>query len=395
MVDTFRIDAEKISLHPRRVAAWLDAQDDWNKAKEIFPIYVEVSPVGYCNHECTFCGVDYMLDRPDKPMLKPAVMKAMISSFGEHGVLSVMFAGAGEPLLYKPLADVILHADEANVDTSITTNGVLLTEAFARKAFTSKRLRWIKVSINAGDRDSYAAIHRTKPEDFDKVLGNLEVAARIKRELGSAVSLGAQMVALPETYGAQRANPLVRVKYPSNVPTAENLVRRCRDAGLDYIVIKPYSQHLMSEETRVYEGTSYGDAEAWTRALESLATPTFEVVVRSKTMASAESTERGYSRCHATPYVWAYVEADGEVWGCSAYLGRSEGGRQFGDDRFRYGNVNETAFGDIWRGERRKRNWEYVRNELDISECRKNCRMHRANLYLEEVLHPGPHGSFI
>jgi cyclic pyranopterin phosphate synthase len=297
--------------------------------------------------------------------------------------------------LYKPLADVILHADEANVDTSITTNGVLLTEAFARKAFTSKRLRWIKVSINAGDRDSYAAIHRTKPEDFDKVLGNLEVAARIKRELGSAVSLGAQMVALPETYGAQRANPLVRVKYPSNVPTAENLVRRCRDAGLDYIVIKPYSQHLMSEETRVYEGTSYGDAEAWTRALESLATPTFEVVVRSKTMASAESTERGYSRCHATPYVWAYVEADGEVWGCSAYLGRSEGGRQFGDDRFRYGNVNETAFGDIWRGERRKRNWEYVRNELDISECRKNCRMHRANLYLEEVLHPGPHGSFI
>src|SRR5580658_646773 len=118
MVDTFRIDAEKISLHPRRVAAWIDAQDDWNKAREIFPIYVEVSPVGYCNHECTFCGVDYMLDRPEKPMLKLAVMKEMISSFGERGVLSVMFAGAGEPLLYKPLAEVIVHAGEVNVDTS-------------------------------------------------------------------------------------------------------------------------------------------------------------------------------------------------------------------------------------------------------------------------------------
>jgi cyclic pyranopterin phosphate synthase len=395
MADTFRIDAEKISLHPRRVAAWLDAQEDWNKAKDIFPIYVEVSPVGYCNHECTFCGVDYMLDRPEKPSLKLDVMKAMLSDFGANGVLSVMFAGAGEPLLYKPLADAILHADAAHVDTSITTNGVLLTEAFARKTFVSKRLRWIKASINAGDRDSYAAIHRTKPDDFDKVLKNLEVAAKVKREVGSDVSLGAQMVALPETQGANRANPLVRVKYPSNIPTAENLVRRCRDAGLDYIVIKPYSQHLMSEETRVYEGTTYGDAAAWTKALESLATPEFEVVVRSKTMESASSADRGYSRCHATPYVWAYVEADGEVWGCSAYLGRSEGVRQYGDDRFRYGSVNDHAFSEIWRGERRRKNWEYVRTELDISECRKNCRMHRVNLYLEDVLNPGPHASFI
>jgi cyclic pyranopterin phosphate synthase len=395
MADTFRIDAEKMSLHPRRVAAWLDAKDDWSKARDIFPIYVEVSPVGYCNHECTFCGVDYMLDRPDKPRIKPEAMTALISSFAKHGVLSVMFAGAGEPLLYKPLADAILHADEAKVDTAITTNGVLLTEAFARKTFVSQRLRWIKVSINGGDRESYAAIHRTKPEDFDTVLRNLELTAKVKRELGSNVSLGAQMVALPETYGTQRANPLVRLKYPSNIPTAEALVRRCRDAGLDYIVIKPYSQHLMSEETRVYEGTTYGDAAAWTRALESLATPTFDVVVRSKTIASAESSHRGYSRCHATPYVWAYVEADGEVWGCSAYLGRSEGGRQFGDDRFRFGNINELAFADIWRGERRKKNWQYVREELDISECRKNCRMHRVNLYLEDVLSPGPHASFI
>ena len=46
MNDRHRIDSEKMSLHPSRVAAWLEARDDWEKAKNIFPLYVEVSPVG-------------------------------------------------------------------------------------------------------------------------------------------------------------------------------------------------------------------------------------------------------------------------------------------------------------------------------------------------------------
>jgi GTP 3',8-cyclase len=395
MADKYRIDSEKISLHPRRVAQWLDSKDDWEKAKHVFPIYVEVSPVGYCNQECTFCGVDYMLDRPEKPQLKLETMKGLLSSMAESGVLSVMFAGAGEPLLYKGLADAILHADSVGVDTSITTNAVLLTEPFARKAFAAGRLRWIKASVNAGDRDVYAAIHRTKPEDFDKVLRNLEAAVKIKREVGSACTLGVQMVALPETMGTERDKPLVRVKYPSNIATAEPLARRLRDTGIDYLVVKPYSQHLMSEDTRVYSGTSYSDADAWADSLEALSTSTFDVVVRSRTMATATSDERGYDKCHATPFAWAYVEADGNVWGCSTYLGRMEEGRAYGDDRFRYGNVNEQSFADVWRGDRRRTNWNYVRTELDIGECRKNCRMHHVNLYLEEVLHPGPHASFV
>jgi pyruvate-formate lyase-activating enzyme len=362
MRDRFRIDSEKISLHPERVAQWLRARDDWEKAKDVFPIYVEISPVGYCNHECTFCGVDYMLDRPEKPQLKPEVMNALLGDMAKNGVLSVMFAGAGEPLLYKPLADAIVHADAVGLDTSITTNGVLLTEAFARKAFAAKTLRWIKVSINGGDPDTYAAIHRTKPEDFDRVLRNLEAAVKVRRELGAKVTLGAQMVALPETQGTSRARPLVRQTYPSNVASAEGLARRLRDVGVDYLVVKPYSQHLMSERTRVYADTHYVDGESWARALEAMSTDTFNVVVRYRTMASYGSEERGYSQCHATPFQWAYVEADGAVWGCSAYLGRVEKGEQYG---------------------------------LDIGECRKNCRMHHVNLYLEELAHPGPHVNFI
>lgn len=395
MRDPFRIDSEKMSLHPARVARWLEARDDWSLAKDVFPIYVELSPVGYCNHACTFCGVDYMLDRPEKPQLRPEVMSRLIRDMKAHGVLSVMFAGAGEPLLYKPLADAIALADEVGLDTAITTNGVLLTEAFARKALAAQTLRWIKVSINAGDAETYAQIHRTKPEDFERVLRNLEAAVRVREEIGSKCTLGAQLVALPEVTTTDPRRPLVRVVHPSNLDAAHALARRLRDIGVDYLVVKPYSQHLMSRDTRAYEGTRYRDAEQWAEALRGLATERFHVNVRYRTMSELGRQDRGYEKCHATPFQWAYVEADGEVWGCSAYLGREEGGRSFGDDRFRYGNVNGSSFAEVWRSERRRANWEHVREHLDISACRENCRMHQVNLYLESVLHPSAHVNFI
>ena len=394
MNDRHRIDSEKMSLHPSRVAAWLEARDDWEKAKNIFPLYVEVSPVGYCNHACTFCGVDYMLARPEKPQLSQEVMTRTLTGMHEAGVRSVMFAGAGEPLLYKPLADTLRHADSIGLDASITTNAVLLTDSFAKQTLGLERLRWIKVSLNAGDRDTYAAIHKTKPEDFDKVLENLERAVRVREQVGGHVTIGAQMVALPEASGRTRRS-LLQEHHPANVHTAIKLAETLRDLGLDYLVIKPYSQHLMSEWTRMYDGVQYRDEEAWLAALEAVSTDSFKVVVRRQTMASLATEERGYTKCQATPYVWAYLEADGEVWGCSTYLGREEKGVTYGDDRFRYGNVNAESFHAIWQGDRRRENWRYVMHDLDVTECRKNCRMHHVNKYLHEVASPGPHVNFI
>ncbi|MFH1236017.1 MAG: SPASM domain-containing protein, partial [Parcubacteria group bacterium] len=88
------------------------------------------------------------------------------------------------------------------------------------------------------------------------------------------------------------------------------------------------------------------------------------------------------NRCHATPDFWAYIMANGEVYSCSAYLL---------DNRFKLGNINDQSFRGIWHGFLREKNWRFVREKLDIRECRVNCRMARVNEYLED-LKRGPVG---
>lgn len=356
MADEYRIDSHKLMLHPGRVARWLAGEN-------IYPIYMEISPSGACNHRCTFCALDYMEYRPR--FLQTSLLKERLSELGSLGLKSIMMGGEGEPLLHRDMAEIILHAKGSGIDVAMTTNGVLLTKEFAREALQS--ISWIKVSINAGTPESYGRIHRTKQDDFERVLANLATAVQVGRELGAECVIGAQMILLPE-----------------NAAEVQELVAYCRAAGLRYLVIKPYSQHHRSI-THEYEDFDYGPYIGMVRQLETCNDSQFQVVFRENTMRKMQRDRRGYERCQALPF-WSYIDSDGNVWGCSAYLG---------DEQFLYGNIYEQTFAEIWTGERRRKSLDFVHCDLDPKGCRMNCRMDEINLYLWELTHPGSHVNFI
>ena len=363
MRDIYAIDSHKLSYHPQRVSQWIDAKDDIEKLQTIYPVYVEISPVGACNHRCTFCAVDYI--GYQNVRWETELLKTRLSEMAKLGIKSVMFAGEGEPLLHKNLDEIIEHCSDVGIDSSITTNFVMLNEKNVHKIF--KNASWVKISINAGTRESYSLIHRTKPEDFDKVIENMKLAVKTKKENNFTCTLGAQMLLLPE-----------------NKDEAITLAKVCKEIGLDYVVIKPYSQHLFSQ-TKTYENIDYKPMLELEHELEALNDENFNVVFRSNTMKKLDS-EHSYKKCYSTPYFWAHMMADGALYGCSAYLSQ---------EKFCYGNLKENTFQEVWESEKRLQSIKYVKDELDISHCRTNCRMDEVNRYLWRLKNPNSHDNFI
>jgi radical SAM protein with 4Fe4S-binding SPASM domain len=171
---------------------------------------------------------------------------------------------------------------------------------------------------------------------------------------------------------------------PENAGEAYTLGRIIKEAGGNYLVIKPYSQHFKSI-TRKYEGIDYSDFLKLEDKLRELNGDGFNVIFRAKTMEKLREERREYDTCYSTPFFWAYIMSDGCVYACSAFLE---------DDRFNLGNIHESTFKEIWEGEKRRECLRVV-GDLDITECRQNCRMDEINRYLWKLTRPDRHVNFI
>ena len=355
-MDRYRIDSHKMMYHVSRV-------NDWLRGENIYPIYAEISPSGTCNHRCIYCALDFM--EYQTRFLDKELLKDRLSEMALLGVKSVMYAGEGEPLLHRDIGEIINHTKKVGVDVAITTNGVLLKEGLVES--TLENITWIKVSINGATRETYAEIHQTTPDNFDRVIKNMSYAARIKQDKGYKCALGMQLILLPE-----------------NCHEVILLAQEAKEIGMDYLVIKPYSQHPLSKTTK-YKDIKYSEYLHLSDKLNSFKDDKFSVIFRINTMKKWDEGRRNYRHCLALPF-WSYIDAGGTVWGCSAYLN---------DERFSYGNIYENTFKNIWESEKRRMAVRWAEDELDTKQCRVNCRMDEINGYLWDLRHPPEHVNFI
>lgn len=355
-MDKYRIDSHKLMYHVSRI-------NDWLEGKIIYPIYAEISPSGNCNHRCIYCALDFMEYQPR--FLDKKVLNDRLSEMASLGLKSIMCAGEGEPLLHKDIGEIINHTKKEGVDVAITTNGVLFKKDLIES--TLENITWIKVSINGATKETYAKIHRTNPDNFDMVIRNMSYAAKIRHDKGYKCTLGMQIILLPE-----------------NCYEAVLLAQLARDIGMDYLVVKPYSQHPLSKTTR-YKDIKYSDYLHLADKLSIFNNNRFSVIFRDSTMKKWDEGRRSYKQCFALPF-WSYIDAGGTVWGCSAYLS---------DERFIYGNIYKNTFKEIWEGEKRLRSISWAKDGLDTNQCRVNCRMDEINQYLWQLKHPPEHVNFI
>lgn len=355
-MDKFKIDSHKLIYHVSRV-------NDWLKGNNIFPIYLEISTSGGCNHRCTYCALDFM--GYHARFLPTDLLKKRLSEMFSLGVKSVMYAGEGEPLLHRDIADIINHTKETGIDVAITTNGVLLNKHLVD--YTLSNISWIKVSINGANKKTYGEIHRCGAGDFDRVIENMSYAAMIRKKKKYACVLGMQILLLPENAGE-----------------VIDLAKIAREIGMNYLVVKPYSQHPFSKTVK-YKNIKYEKYFNLSQQLKKLNSDKFSVVFRINTMKKWDEGFRSYKHCYALPF-WAYIDSGGNIWGCSAYLGKKE---------FLCGNICQNTFKEIWMSPKRLKMVKMARETLHTTDCRLNCRMDEINRYLWNLVYPPEHVNFI
>jgi MoaA/NifB/PqqE/SkfB family radical SAM enzyme len=393
------IDSHKLVYHREWVKKWHSAQNNWELAKTIYPIYIEISPAGQCNHRCPWCAADYIGYK--NRLLDPGRFRFILEGMtnrrrgGEewNGVKSIMFAGEGEPTLHPKLAQMIGDTKRANIDVALTTNGTKMNAEFIDEALPY--ITWIKISLDAASASVHALNHHTTLEqfatavqdpayalklgteltarfkgEFRRILQNIEYACQQNRKRGLNCMIGAQLL-----------------MNPTNIGEVYKFAKLMKGVGCDYCVIKPYSQGLYSinrQENILGPDFHYDDFLHLGGKLKELSGPNYNVVFRSKAMQSHEDQNRHCPICQAVPMAWGYIMTTGEFssCGCGAFLPQDV---DAGDRRFVLGDINKQSFQEIWESERRRENWEFVRNRLDISECRKNCRMDAINRFLGSI----------
>ena len=354
-MDKFKIDSHKLIYHIPRVHQWLEGVN-------IYPIYVEVGLYGGCNHRCVFCAFDFLNYKPD--VLNADCLRKFLSGAAEEGIKAILYSGEGEPLLHKDILDIIHFTKKSGIDTALSTNGVLLNKDRAEKIL--RDISWVRVSLDAGAKGSYARIHGTRKEDFDIVISNLKQAVEIRNKNKLSSTVGVQFL-------------LISQNYKEVIPLANIL----SDIGVDYLVLKPYCFHPSSHSS-TNMALNYKGLFSLEDKLRKYSRDNFQIVFRRRAMEKLNE-QKPYKHCLGLSFA-AHISATGDVYPCNVFVGRKE---------FTFGNICREKFRTIWMSERRKKVMEMIYNEWDLKNCRNSCRLDEINRYLWELKNPGSHVNFI
>ncbi len=339
--DERKIFGLKLEQRPERV-------DEWLKIGDCYPVYIEIGPTNRCNHRCIFCALDWIEHKGID--IDSKVMTRSLKDMAEHNVKSVMFAGEGEPLLHSDIGLFVQTARNSGMNVAITSNGV----RFDRKKIEQclQYLNWIRFSIDSGSAENYARVHRTKPEDFDKLMGNIEEAVKFRNKYDLEAKIEAQFLMIPQ-----------------NIGEAVKLAGILKNIGVDELQIKPYSHHPNSLNDLCIDSAEYNQVEVSLREFNS---DDFKILFRH---AAIEGIEEGitYSACYALPF-FALVDAAGNIIPCNLFYNNPD---------FTYGNLYEKSFAEIWTSDKRKEVLERQR-EKGVGECRVGCRLDAQNKYLHK-----------
>lgn len=350
----------KLMLHGNKLIYHLDVLIKWKNNEMFPPLFIEFGPVSGCNHHCIHCYVKGYNQKIE--LIKEDVYLRFMEEIGGYGVKAIVLAGCGEPLIHRATPKAIEIAKNNGTDVGMFTNGILINGDNIASLLTN--LTFIRLTINGCSEESYSKIHRCSPEDWKKIIGNLKKLVDYKKKYSSSCTIGVYTIFLNE-----------------NMTELEGWVKRLKEIGVDYIIIKPPEVGL--DKVKFVDLVKAQDYEVVLNRIKEFNSPNFVVEIRLDLF--KEGCVKNYKRCLGLPFICA-VDADGAVYACNWFWKKGS---------FKYGDLNKSTFKEIWESERKAKIIEKVSSEnFDFGKCGL-CRQNNINNFLWELINPPDHINFI
>ena len=343
------LDGHKLTWHRERVEAWL-------RGERIAPITIDCALTRRCNYRCVYCYGQ--LQANDEKRMTRDVIFRFLDDAAEIGVKAISFVSDGESTCSPHLVDAIVRGHDNGLDVALGTNGYLLDTD--RLEDMLGRLTYLRFNISAGEPARYAEVMGCGERCFDRICSIIRQCVAFKRQNDLAVTIGLQMVLLPEF--ADQIMPLTQLG---------------RELDVDYLVIKHCSDDEHGSLGVDYE--RYHEMTELLQQAEVMSTDTYNV--RAKWSKILSDGKRCYSRCYGPPFI-LQMSGSGLVAPCGMLFNSSYG-------KYHIGNIAETSFKELWRSERY---WEVM--DLIASDafdartmCGTLCLQHKVNEFLYDLKH--------
>lgn len=348
---------------PLKFMRFPDRLDALREGKMAAPVHVRIKPTNRCNHGCWYCAYrtdDLKLgeDMDESDAIPAEKMQEIADDLIAMQVKAVTFSGGGEPLLYKPLPQIIERLASGGIRVATLTNGANLKGKVADAL--AEYATWVRVSVDAWDDESYVISRKAKNGEFTRLIENMR--AFVARQ--SACVLGVSFIV-----GQDNHHRIYEV------------CKLFKDVGVNHVKLSAAVVGNDVAENNKYH-RKYADAarEQIEKALQ-LSDKGFSILNHFHEI--EERFEKSYSSCPFLRFL-TVIGADLNVYTCQDKAYTKDG---------TLGSIRDRRFRDFWFS---PENHKLVCGFDPSQKCMHHCVAHAKNLALHEYLAlDAEHGMFV
>lgn len=323
--------------------------------KSSIPIHIEIEPMEACNHKCIFChwynssrrkqfkNLDF---KGNRTFNKKRLLK-LIDELDEIGTKAISFTGAGEPLLYPHMAEILDTIYAKKINFGITSNLNMRLSGDLIKSLS--HASWIRCSIDAGTNNKYKLMHNAN-RDIKETFKNIEI-------LSSLVPVNISYVITSDNVD----EILLATKYMKYLET-------------NSISFRPDTIFNRTKNMRAYNNEVIDILQE----AEKYSDDRFSVYINLDRLNEGNYIDKQLFCYYSNHSI--YIAVNGDAYPCcmTRY-----------NKRYVIGNIMDTSFIDFWNSDIRKQNYL----KLNMKDC-PSCRHTNDNLALEK-LYKGKIDNFI